>query len=594
MQARLDYFQLLAEAGSDSPRDQHRVIRFALLADCATQHFIPLLRALFRRCGIRVEIYEGAFNGAEFEARNSVSALYCFHPDAIVLINSTQMVRDNFYTRSPDACDFGSDSLLRITAVWDAIRANSNAPIIQSTFVCPSERFFGNYERKVTQSLLSIVLRLNSGIVSESSERKGIFLLDLDSVASWVGRNSWFDERLWAIGKSLCALEYLPLVAQNIVDIVVAQQGRGVKCVIVDLDNTLWGGVVGDDGPYGIKIGAHGDGETFYRFQCFLKELNRRGILLAVCSKNDHTRAVKPFQENAEMALRLDDFVAFVANWDNKPDNVRAIQKSLNIGFDSILFLDDNPFERAAVRTMLPEVIVPELPEDPAEWGKTLSELNLFEAASFSAEDQQRSTRYRHEAQRREVAEKAASFEAFLQSLRMTIEVNRFAPEHIARIVQLLQRSNQFNLTTRRHGEPECVAMMHDLEGCLPLYARLKDRFGDHGLIAVVVLKPDRKAKNLVITDWLMSCRVLTRGVEEYLMNYVVDQACQLELPTIVATYIPTNKNEMVKDFYARFGFTMTHEEPNGTSHWQIAASSYQRPQLFICSEIENACVTAS
>ena len=583
MNPNLDYFQLMAEARRISCQEStgacSRKLRLAVLADCAVQHLLPLLRALFHRKGIQVEIYEGPFAAAELEARNPSSALYEFHPEIVLILHSVQALRDRFYR---GGAKVQNEFLQELTGIWDAITSTSRALVIQSTFVAPMERFFGNYDRKIDNSFSSIVSRLNSFIVEEARPRRNVLLLDLETVASWVGRQSWFDERLWALGKSLCSLDHLPAVASNIVDIAVAAQGQTIKCIVLDLDNTLWGGVVGDDGPHGIRIGAHGDGEPFFRLQCFLRELKRRGILLTVCSKNEHANALKPFHENSEMVLELDDFVAFVANWKNKPENIAAIQKQLNIGFDSMLFVDDSPFERASVRTLLPEVIVPELADDPADWVKHLSELNLFEVASFSEQDAQRSGAYLQEARRRRASETAPNFEAFLESLDMTIEVERFAPRHLNRIAQLLQRSNQFNLTTHRRNEAECEALMNDPEGCIPLSASLKDRFGDHGLISVVVLRPEPTEGALAITDWLMSCRVLGRGVEQYLMNQVIHQARTLNLPTIRASYIPTSKNDMVKDFYARFGFEKVREAPNGVTDWALDAMSYKERQVLM------------
>jgi FkbH-like protein len=584
MQSGLDYFQLLAEArkigpqiGSGEPATR---LRLAVLADCAVQHLQPLLRALFQRKGIHVELYEGAFAAIELEARNPGSALYEFQPQMVVVLHSVQALRDRFY-RSGDPNSFCEKFVRELTGTWDSITSTSRALILQSTFVAPIERFFGNYDRKVNTSFSSVVSHLNAFVVEQARQHSNVLLLDLDSVASWAGRQFWFDERLWSLGKSLCALEHLPLIARNIVDMAAAAQGRSVKCIVLDLDNTLWGGVVGDEGAQGVRIGAHGDGEPFFRLQCFLRELKRRGILLAVCSKNERANALKPFHENSEMVLRFDDFVSFVANWNNKPENIASIRQELNIGFDSMLFLDDSPFERASVRTMLPEVIVPELPEDPDEWVKKLSELNLFEVASFSVQDAQRSDAYMEEAQRRAAAETAPNFEAFLETLDMTIEVGRFAPKYLNRIAQLLQRSNQFNLTTRRHNEAECEAMMQD-DSCIPLYAVLSDRFGDHGLISVIILRPDIEEGVLTVTDWLMSCRVLGRGVEEYLMNYVVHQAQTLNLPTIRGSYIPTQKNGMVREFYGRFGFQKTCEAPHGAADWTLNALSYEDRHVLI------------
>lgn len=577
----LDYFQLLREAKQVTP-SQHKALRLAVLGDCATQHLVPLLRALFSRHGLDADIYEGPFDAADVEARNPHSGLYKHEPELVVVLSSVQALRDKFYQRAGSATAFRDETLDRLTSVWDSLRAHSQALLIQATFVAPFERFFGHYDQQVPASLSSIVSDVNAAMVSEARRRGNLLLLDLEHLASWVGRRSWFDERMWALAKLPAALEHLPLIAQSIVDVTLATKGRAVKCIALDLDNTLWGGVVGDDGPHGIQIGAHGDGEAFHRFQSFLKELKNRGILLAVCSKNEHENAVRPFEVNSEMVLKLEDITVFVANWENKADNLRRIRDTLNIGLDSILFLDDNPFERAAVRAMSPEVIVPELPEDPADYVKALVELNLFETTAFSAEDAVRSTLYRQEAQRRLAETTASSFEDYLQSLDMTIEVSRFAPEQLNRITQLLQRSNQFNLTTQRHNQAQCEAMMIDTEACWPLTAALRDRFGDHGLISVVIARPDRRAGVVVISDWLMSCRVLTRGVEEYLMNDVVERARGLGLATVTASYVPTAKNAMVKDFYARFDFQKTAEHADGRAEWTLQVDEYKPRPVFI------------
>jgi FkbH-like protein len=317
--------------------------------------------------------------------------------------------------------------------------------------------------------------------------------------------------------------------------------------------------------------------------------LKYRGIILAVCSKNEEANAVMPFQENSGMILKLEDITVFMANWENKPDNIRKIAKILNIGLDSMVFLDDNRFEREAVRAFIPEVIVPELPEDPADYVKALSELNLFETSSFSAEDAQRPELYRQEAGRRIAESSAGNFEEFLQSLGMTIEVGRFTAEQLCRIAQLIQRSNQFNLTTQRHNQAQCEAMMNDVGGCLPLSVSLKDRFGDHGLISIVIARVDRQSETLILCDWLMSCRVLGRGVEEYLMNYTVEKAKELRLETISAVYIPTAKNAMVKEFYARFGFEKIAVLPDGKTEWMLKIEDYQPRKVFIRFEAPGA-----
>jgi FkbH-like protein len=582
MESGLDYARLLKEARSAGLADGIPAIRVALLGDSAIQQFTPLLRALSRRAGFAAEIYEGGFDGVEFDALNPASSLYRFDPEVIIVLNAVQGLRDKYYQRSGDAAGFARDTMARLTRVWDAIKEYCRAQVIHANFVAPIERVYGNYDLKVASSLSSTVARLNALLAEEAERRSHVLLLDVDQLASWVGRKEWFDERFWTLSKSFCAPGLLPLVAKNIVDIVLSTKGRSVKCVVLDLDNTLWGGVVGDDGVQGIRINAHGEGEDFYRFQCFLRELKNRGILLAVCSKNEHANAVLPFEENAAMVLKLDDFAVFVANWDNKVVNIRKIRQALNIGLDSMVFLDDNPFERNLVREMLPDVIVPELPDDPSEYVQAICALNLFETSTHAAEDAHRTEFYRVEAQRELAKATTVTFEEFLQALDMKIEVARFVPENLPRIAQLLQRSNQFNLTTHRYTQAQCEAMMNDTELCVPLTASLSDRFGDHGLISIVVLRPGLVAETLTITDWLMSCRVLTRGVEEYLMNLVVEEAQRRGLRRVGGEFIPTAKNGMVREFFGRFGFEKACEDIEGRAEWVLDTGTYVRRSVFI------------
>lgn len=577
----LDYQRLVRASKKLNPAGLGRTVRLAILSDAASQQFVPVLKTLFHENGVAAEFYEGAFDAIELEALNPASGLYGFKPDVIVLANCTQALRARYY-QAGGSLDGAPARLLQ---VWEALQHNCSARVIQCNFPLPYERQFGNYDLKVPHSLYAATALLNSKLAAFAQERSNIFLCDVESIASWTGRRTWFDERLWYMTKAFCHLQVLPLVAQALVDIVLSTMGQVVKCVILDLDNTLWGGIVGDDGHLGIAIGAHGDGEAFYHFQHYLLSLKRRGILLAVCSKNDRENALRPFLENPDMVLKRDDITVFVANWENKADNIRTIRDTLEIGFDSLVFLDDNPFERDLVRQMLPEVIVPDLPEDPSDYVRAVSELNLFEAASFSAEDLARSELYRQEADRRELRTQFTSIDDYLASLEMKIEVARFDKPRIPRIAQLMQRSNQFNLTTHRYNEAECEAMMLDVENCLPLQASLSDRLGEHGLISIVIVRPNEQ--ELQITDWLMSCRVLTRGVEHHLMTRVVDYAKENGLTLVAGEYVPTAKNKMVQDFFAQFGFEKVSEE-NGRSLWHLNVESY-RPRKVYLTESEHS-----
>jgi FkbH-like protein len=567
--SNLDYRRLVRESKRVDVSRHGSQIRIALLSDAATQQFVPTLKTLFSENGIGATFYEGPFDAIELEAINPASGLYAFKPDAVFVINATQALRARYYGHGMEA------ELDGIRRVWDALAAHCSCRVIQCNFPLPYDRPFGQFDSKVGNSFYSATQTLNAQLAEAARERPNVLLCDVEAVASYVGRRNWFDERLWDMSKTFCSLDHLPQAAQAMVDLIMAGLGRVVKCVVLDLDNTLWGGVVGDAGPLGIHIGAHGDGEAFYRFQKYLLALKKRGILLAVCSKNDMANAVGAFEQNPEMVLKRDDITVFIANWENKADNIRKIRETLEIGLDSMVFLDDNAFERNLVRNFLPEVIVPELPEDPADYVRAVCELNLFETTAFSAEDVARSALYKQEADRREALSSYTDVTEFLRSLDMQIVVGRFESEKIGRISQLFLRSNQFNLTTHRYSETDCTAMMRDEAGCIPLYASLSDRFGDHGLISIVVAWPE--GNTLRISDWLMSCRVLGRGVEQYLMNYVFARAADLGLAVVSGEYIPSPKNGMVKDFWAQFGF-----ENVGGFKWEKAVSSFNPATVWI------------
>ena len=573
----LDYRRLM-KAGRRMASGGSAPIKLAILADCAVQQLAILIRALLGEAGLAAQIYEGPFDAIDAESRAADSALYRWTPDAVIIVNSAQALRAMHSRQAVPSAEFASERAAQMVGVWDAIQSHCGATILQSTFAVPGESYFGNFDLKVPASLRSSVTALNANLARAARERTGVLFHDVDAVASWVGRRNFFDDKAWDVWKAPCSLDHLPRIAKNIADVLMVSRGRVVKCVVADLDNTLWGGVIGDDGLDGIVLNAHdgGVGEGFVRLQQFLKQLKYRGILLAVCSKNDESTALLPFLQHPDMVLKRADISVFVANWDDKASGIRRIRDELNIALDSMLFLDDNPFERNLVRELLPDVIVPELPEDPSDVVAYLSQLNLFETTAFSAEDGQRTAQYQREAQRRESAAGSANVEDFLRSLEMRLVLTRFDRFHLPRISQLMQRSNQFNLCTRRLTEMQCQALMES-DSHLPLYATLADRFGDHGLISVVVL--EQAGKSLMIRDWLMSCRVLTRGVEQFIMNRVFEHAAQAGLTQVLGEYVPTVKNAMVRDFYRQFGFSPPSA---GGNRWVLDVAAYRPRETFI------------
>lgn len=577
--SELDFLELVKKAKQLSPA-AGKSLKLALLADVSTQHLVPLLQALFASNGMQIETYEAGFDTIELETLDPSSGLYAFGADVVVILQATTWLKYSYFKATGDRSGFARDRASRIEEVWKRIRARTGAHIVQSTFVLPYERPFGNYGAEVPDSLVAVVSEVNREICLRAKENAGVFVNDLDYLAAWVGRRHFIDEKLWALSKSLCALDQLPDVAQNIVDIALATQGRAVKCVVLDLDNTMWGGVVGDDGLEGIQLGDNDDTGAFRSFQLFIRELSRRGIILTVCSKNDDAVARKAFSEHPGMVLRLEDIAVFVANWDDKATNIRRIRDKLNIGLDSMVFLDDNPFERNLVRQLVPEVIVPELPEDPVLYVRALSELNIFETASHSALDAERGQLYREQDQRDSERSRFEGLDDYLKSLETVARVARFERPDLPRIAQLIQRSNQFNLTTRRYSESDCANMMADAN-CFAFSTTVRDRYGDFGLINIVI--PRRVDAVLEIDTFVMSCRVLQRGVEQLAMNKVFDLARQAGCEAVVGRYSPSAKNSMVKDFYQRFGF---HQEAaasaaEGTA-WRLNLNEYVPREVHI------------
>jgi FkbH-like protein len=401
-----------------------------------------------------------------------------------------------------------------------------------------------------------------------------VHINDVEALAAQHGVLNWFDARFWHHAKQPVSFQCLVPLVQNIAQIIGALFGRSAKCVVVDLDNTLWGGVVGDDGPDGLLIGeGTGIGEAYTEFQRYLLRLKERGVLLAVCSKNEPENARVPFQIRPEMVLKEEDFSAFIANWQPKSMNLLAIAEQLNIGTDALVFVDDNPAEREEIRQALPEVRVVELSSDPADYPRQLDQTGWLEILSISSEDRQRSRLYQQDRERQELRESTGDYASYLKSLDQRAVIASFDERHLERITQLTNKTNQFNLTTRRMSSSEIEAVMRSND-YLTAYVRLSDRFGDNGLVSLLV--GNRRDTELLIDLWLMSCRVFGRGVEQLLCNYIVDQARGGGIRTLRGRYIPTERNGLVREHYPSMGFTAADGGDGEGEHWELDIAAYQ------------------
>lgn len=555
-----------------------KTIKVALLGDTATQFLNVALKGSAIDQGFDLDIFEADFGQVSRQILDLTSEYYEFDADFTLIFESSHKLLSQYYKAYNSQSSFAENKINYVEELYETIQSRTKSKVIYCNFSGIDNQVFGNFANKVESSFVFQLNKLNYLLsVQVGINKSNFFIADLVSLQNKWGRNFMFSPNIYVNTEMVLSLDALPIVANHVVSIISSIQGKFKKCVILDLDNTTWGGIIGDDGLEKIQIGSLGIGKAFTEFQYWVKSLQKRGIIVAVCSKNDEDKAKEPFEKHPDMVLKLDDIAVFVANWDNKADNIRKIQNILNIGFDSMVFLDDNPFERNIVRENLPDVCVPELPEDPAEYLEYLYSLNLFETASFSENDAERTKQYQVEAQRATALESFTNVEDFLKSMNMISDVQAFNNFSKPRVSQLTQRSNQFNLRTVRYTEQEVENLMSS-DDHYTISFTLEDKYGDNGLICVIVLEK-KNPETLFIDSWLMSCRVLKRGMEDFTLNTIVDIARKNGYKYVEGEYIPTAKNQMVADHYNRLGFEI-HDEK-----WILNVDQYQTKEVFITNK---------
>ncbi|MEM9650403.1 MAG: HAD-IIIC family phosphatase, partial [Bacteroidota bacterium] len=531
-----------------------RTVKLAVLGDTATQFLTLALKGMGYESGFNLEIWEADFNQIERQVFDSSSELYEYEPDVILVFQSSHKLLDKYNkTEASKLSQFAEQRLELLDALYSNISNHLNSKVVCFNFPEIDDSVYGNYANNVEASFLFQLRKLNYELMHLAIKKANLFICDISTVQNQMGKSSIFQPSVYTNTEMVLSIDSLPPIASRMLNLISSLYGNFKKCVILDLDNTTWGGIIGDDGLENIQIGSLGIGKAFSEFQHWIKKLKNRGIIVAVCSKNTESIAKEPFEKHPDMVLRLDDISVFMANWDNKADNIRQIQRILNIGFDSMVFLDDNPFERNIVRENIPEICVPELPEDPADYLEFLYPLNLFETVSFSQEDSKRTKLYQIEAERVKEFKKFTNEDDFLKNLEMISVVESFNKFNTPRIAQLSQRSNQFNLRTVRYSEAEIEKIANSSEHASFTFT-LEDKYGDNGLICVIIMK--KEAKVLFIDTWLMSCRVLKRGMEDFVLKTLVDYAKKNGFETLKGEYIPTAKNDMVKSLYPDLGFT--------------------------------------
>jgi FkbH-like protein len=537
------------------PREK---LRLAILGGYSLYPLHELIEHVCEVEGFPLELWRGDYDNYISEIMDDHSGLYSFAPDVVFMLPAER--RCIYAGKLTDARELQAadarrtvDSLLEL-----ARRANekTRAEIILTNFMLPVRHDPGAFRSRTLGSDWTFRkwVNLELGL----SAPPYLHLCDLEFLAHRLGGLAARDERAWFESKQPCSPALMIELAREVAQLILSLKRAPKKVLALDLDNTLWGGVVADDGLDGIELGDTSPrGEAFKAFQKYLVSLKQRGVLLAVCSKNDLARAAEPFEKHPDMVLKMEDMVSFKANWEPKSENLRAMASELNLGLDSFVFVDDNPAEIDIVRQFAPEVTTILLGPDPADYVAQLADSRLFEPRNLTSEDAERTSQYRADSQRKTLEASVTDMASYLQSLEMEAVISEFAPVDVPRLSQLINKSNQFNLTTRRRSEAEVTAVMND-----PEYAgysmRLKDRFGDHGLISIVIGR--QAGETMHLDTWLMSCRVLKRQVEEEVLNEAARLAKARGCTRLQGVYLPTPKNEMVRDFYGRMGFTLTTE----------------------------------
>ena len=550
-------------------------LKLALLGDSATQFLAQAIRGAGYNQQFDINVYDADFNQVDRQILDLSSELHTFQPDIILIFEAGHMLLQKFNkTEAGIRAAFAENQINRIHHLVDTLQNNLKTKVIYFNYAEEDDRVFGNFANKVPSSFIFQQRKLNYLLAEYATTNASLYICDMSAIQSKMGRELLFSPTIYIASEMVLSIDALPVIAESVVQMIAAFQGKFKKCVILDLDNLVWGGVIGDDGLDNIQIGGLGIGKAFTEFQYWIKKLQQRGIIVCVCSKNTESIAKEPFEKHPDMVLRLKDIAVFVANWENKADNIKRIQQILNIGFDSMVFLDDNPFERNIVRQNVPDITVPELPEDPAEYLEYLYTLNLFETASYSSEDANRTEQYQKESERVVAQVSFANENDFLKSLNMLSDVQSFNSFSIPRVAQLSQRSNQFNLRTVRYTEEDIKRIIAS-KRYMTFSFTLDDKYGDNGLICAIILE-EKKPKELFIDTWFMSCRVLKRGMENFVLNTIVDYARDKGYQTIVGEYLPTAKNALVKDHYSNLGF-IQHDD-----FWLLQTATYQPKEYFI------------
>ncbi|MCB7137039.1 HAD-IIIC family phosphatase [Cellulosimicrobium marinum] len=549
-----------------------RTVRLALLASHTSGPMASALRVAALAHGVALDVHEAPYHAYEQEIADPTSGTYASRPDVVLLAVDQREARLAEVSGAPD--DDVRREVQRWRAHWDLLRERSRALVLQTSFVPPAHDALGDVALRTPGARRRLLRRVNDELALAGDA--GAVLVDAEAVAAQVGAAVWEEPRYWFAGKQAVGPGALPFLARRVADVLAGALGLGRKVVVLDLDNTLWGGVVGEDGVGGLVLGDGPAGEAFAAFQAYAASLRTRGLLLAVCSKNNPADARAPFEQHPEMRLRLDDLVAFEASWDTKPEALRRIAKQLDVGLDALVLVDDNPAEREIVRQLLPQVGVVELPAQPSGYVAAVASYPGLQSAGLTADDARRTEQYHARREAAELEGRAATREDFLASLRTTARVEPLDDVNLARVVQLVGKTNQLNLTGRRHQAADLLDLAAR-PGGLVWGLRVADRFDDHGLVGVVAAVPS--GHDLRVDTFVLSCRVLGRTAERALLDALHARAAVDGRRRILGEFVATERNAPARPILAEAGFRPVEAPPGGdpAAEWWALDVAEQR-----------------
>lgn len=529
----------------------------SFLSDSATQFLTKSIEEEARENGLNLNIWEAPIDQIDSQILNPKSEFNSKKYDTTIIFESTHSLLEKF-NNSKNKIQFANQQFIRLCQLFETVLSSSSTKIIVFNFYEINDYSFGNQSTKTPNAFIHQLRLLNVKLNEYCFQKQRLTIFDISSIQNKIGSDNFFHPALYVNYGMLINYEYSPMIARHLVTIFLVNNAQFKKCLILDLDNTLWGGIIGDDGIENIQLGNLGIGKSFLAFQQWVKQLKERGIIICICSKNSENTAKNVFLNHPDMILKLEDISVFIANWKSKVDNIKKIKEVLNIGYDAIVFVDDNPYERDAVRENLPRVTVPQLPNDPSNYLDYLYAQNYFEINTASKLDKNRTLMYQEEYDRVKTKINFTDLSAYMASLKMKSNLDDLTKFNIPRVSQLSFRSNQFNLTTTRYSEGDLkkIKKSKEKEG---LIFDLEDRYGSYGIICYLILVKE-SSKVLVIENWAMSCRVLERGMEQFVLNQLVDYSHKKGYTTLVGIFSPSKKNGIVEKLYEKLGFNQTND----------------------------------